>query len=269
MSGIITTPLKTHGGKHYLARLIVPLLPEHIHYVEPYAGGLSVLLRKDPTGSELVNDIDHRIFNFWKVVSDVETFDAFHREVIFFGLSRELWLEAHEHQYGTDPIADAVAFFIDCRQSRAGQQKSFTAITRTRLRRGMNGNVSEYLSAIDFLPEVHARIRRVVIECRPALEVIRREDTPDTTFYCDPPYLPETRTSPRVYRHEMDQADHALLLGTLHGIKGKFLLSGYANPMYDDAALRYGWRRHDFQMPNHAAGGKTKRLMTESVWTNY
>jgi DNA adenine methylase len=44
----LTQPLKWWGGKHYLARKIIDLMPRHLHYVEPYAGGLAVLLEKDP-----------------------------------------------------------------------------------------------------------------------------------------------------------------------------------------------------------------------------
>jgi len=41
-------PLKCHGGKSYLADWIINLMPKHLHYVEPYAGGLAVLLAKNP-----------------------------------------------------------------------------------------------------------------------------------------------------------------------------------------------------------------------------
>ena len=62
-------PLKTHGGKHYLAQKIIALMPAHTHFVEPYAGGLAVLLAKDPEGvSEVVNDLDGNITNFWQVL---------------------------------------------------------------------------------------------------------------------------------------------------------------------------------------------------------
>lgn len=44
----LTGPLKWHGGKSYLADWIISLMPKHLHYVEPYAGGLAVLLAKDP-----------------------------------------------------------------------------------------------------------------------------------------------------------------------------------------------------------------------------
>ena len=60
----------------------------------------------------------------------------------------------------------------------------------------MNGNTSEWLSAIEGLPDVHRRLSRVLIENMNAIALIEREDTPATLFYCDPPYLHETRTAP-------------------------------------------------------------------------
>jgi DNA adenine methylase len=79
MNTRLTSPLKWHGGKHYLAARIVALMPPHLHYVEPYAGGLAVLLARDPEDerlflsphrgvSELVNDLDGRLTNFWRVL---------------------------------------------------------------------------------------------------------------------------------------------------------------------------------------------------------
>ena len=77
-------------------------------------------------------------------------------------LARPEWEAAHGHTpTGEDPVADALAFFVDCRQSRSGLMKGFTPVTRSRTRREMNGNVSEWLSAVDGLPDVHARLRRV------------------------------------------------------------------------------------------------------------
>jgi DNA adenine methylase len=205
----LTPPIKWHGGKHYLARRIIALMPRHIHYCEPYAGGLGVLLARDPADprlwwgddgshrgvSEIANDLDGRIVNFWRVLQDPGTFKRFRRRVEAIPLSRAEWEAAHAHEYGQDPVADAVAFFVCCRQSWSGRMTTFPCLTKSRTRRAMNGNASEWLSAVDGLADVHARLRRVVLDCRPALEVIEREDTPGTLFYCDPPYPHATRTT--------------------------------------------------------------------------
>jgi site-specific DNA-adenine methylase len=74
---------------------------------------------------------------------------------------------------------------------------------------------------------VHERLKRVVIRCRPAADVIQQEDSESTLFYLDPPYLQTTRSEGHTYAHEMTVDDHRELLRLLSGIRGKFILSGY------------------------------------------
>ena len=271
-------PLKWHGGKYYLAAKIVGLMPSHLHYVEPFFGGGAVLFARDPEDndlwlfpnqgvSEVVNDINGSLINFWRVLQDPKTFESFRRRLEAMPMARQEWEDAHNHVYGTDSIADAVAFFVDCRQSRSGMMNTFTSVTRNRLRRRMNGNTSEWLSAIEGLPGVHRRLSRVLIEKMNALDLIAREDTPEALFYCDPPYLHETRTAPNAYLHEMTVAEHRELLAALLECKGKVMLSGYPSTLYDSALKN--WTRHTFELPNNAAGGETKRRMTEVLWCNF
>ena len=271
-------PLKWHGGKYYLAAKIVRLMPLHLHYVEPFFGGGDVLFARDPEDregwlfphqgiSEVVNDLNDRLINFWRVLKSPELFEAFHRRAQAIPVSRSEWEEAHAHVDGQDPLANALAFFVDCRQSRSGLMTSFTAVTRNRTRRRMNGNVSEWLSAVDGLPEVHARLRRVLVEKMPALDIIKREDTAGTLFYCDPPYLHETRTSKDAYSYEMNEQEHKDLLPLLLECKGKVMLSGYPSELYDTQLK--SWTRHTFDLPNNAAGGEVKRRMTEVLWCNF
>ena len=276
---IMTPPLKWHGGKHYLASRFVALMPPHLHYVEPFFGGGAVLLARDPNDpslwlpphkgvSELANDINGRLVNFWRVLKDEANFLKFVRLVQAMPLARAEWEAAHATApTGNDPVADAVAFFVDCRQSRSGLMKGFTPVTRSRTRRGMNGNVSEWLSAVDGLADVHARLRRVFIENMHAVDLIRREDAPGTLIYCDPPYLHETRKAKDAYAFEMAGADHEELLDVLRQCKGKVMLSGYPSELYDQALA--GWTRHTFDLPNHAATGKEKRRETEVLWCNF
>jgi DNA adenine methylase len=167
------------------------------------------------------------------------------------------------------PVQKAWAFFVQCRQSLAGRMKSFTGITKTRTRRGMNVEVSAWLTAVEGLPAVHERLKRVLILNRPALDVIRGQDGAETLFYCDPPYLHETRATTADYQHEMTWAEHVELLRVLAKLKGRFLLSGYRSDLYNSHASLNGWNRHDFELPNQAASGKTKRRMTECVWANF
>jgi DNA adenine methylase len=277
-----SSPLKWHGGKTYLAAKLVALMPPHTHYVEPYFGGGSVLFAKDPEGvSEVVNDIDKRLSNFWDVLRDEDRFKELVRECQAAPFSEVEWKKAADYfryQAGFGQPAGCVehfpeycayAFFVLCRQSMAGRMRDFATLSRNRTRRGMNEQASAWLAAVEGLPAVHARLKRVVILNREALDVIRQQDGPNTLFYLDPPYLKETRTSPDVYAHEMTDAQHLDLHRVCTEMKGKFLLSGYRSKLYDDTARNFGWHRTDFELPNNASGGAEKRRMVESVWTNF
>ena len=103
---------------------------------------------------------------------------------------------------------------------------------------------------------------------RPALEVLRKYDGPQSLFYLDPPYMHDTRTAPDVYGpFEMTEADHRELLDAIRRVRGKVILSGYPSEMYDRALA--GWNRHTFDLPNNAAGGASKGRETEVVWRNF
>jgi len=264
----VASPLKWHGGKAHLASKIVALMPPHTHYVEPFAGGLSVLLAKDPAGvSEVVNDLDGRVANFWAAIRDPETFARFARLVAAVPFVEAEWDKADGPH--TDPVAAAVAFFVRCRQSLAGRMAGFAPLSRNRTRGGMNEQASAWLSAVEGLPAVHERLKRVVILNRPALDVIRRQDGPGTLFYLDPPYLHSTRATTGEYAHEMTEEQHTDLCTAIRKCAGKVLLSGYPSELYRSQLEAEGWHRTDFEVANSAAGGKAKRRMTECVWTNF
>jgi DNA adenine methylase len=271
-TSIVTPPLKWHGGKQYLARRIVGPMPPHTHYVEPFFGGGAVLLAKDPDGvSEVANDLNGELMNFWRVLQNLATFERFRRIAEAVPFSEAEWNEARDAlQRGTevDPVRRAVWFFIFCRQSLAGRMDAFASLSHNRTRRRMNEQASAWLSAVEGLPAVHARLRRVAILCRPALDVIRSQDGPGTLFYCDPPYLHETRTAKQVYdAFEMSEADHRALLDTLLRCVGMVMLSGYPSELYDKFLA--GWRKITFDLPNNAASGKRKGRETEVLWCNF
>jgi DNA adenine methylase len=217
---------------------------------------------------EIINDIDGRLMHFYRVLADPELFERFRRSAEATPFGRPVWEEAARHLDDPDPVRRAVAFFVWARQSLAGRLGSFTGVTTGRTRGGRNAEVNAWVGAVEGLRAVHERLwGRVLIECRPAVEVIRKYDGPHVLFYLDPPYLPETRTAPKVYDFEMTWDDHRELLDLLRSVEGMVILSGYANELYDTALA--GWRRHTFDIANHAAGGRRKARETEVLWCNF
>ena len=281
----LAQPLKWHGGKHYLARQIVDLFPKHLHYVEPYFGGGAVLLARDPLDprffwgakgheqgvSEVVNDINRRLTNFWRVLQGPDSFEQFSRRLAATPFSEVEFDAAVDPPLPQDErdVEAAAAFFILCRMSLAGRMKGFTGVTKTRTRSKMNNEVSAWLSAVDGLSAVHERLKRVLILNRDALNVLRKHDTEQTLFYLDPPYVHETRVTTGEYEHEMSLAQHAELLETLAGLRGKFILSGYRSALYDEATQKHGWRRVDIEIDNKSSNAREKPMKTECLWMNY
>ena len=269
----LTPPIKIHGGKYYLAQRIVALMPVHKHYVEPYFGGGSVLLAKDPEGiSEVVNDLDSRLVNFWNILRCENTFKQLQRMVETTSFSQKMWEDSHHQESCAQhpSVECAFQFFVQCRQSLAGRRDTFATLSRTRTRRGMNEQVSAWLTAIEGLPAVYHRMKRVAVLCANALKVIASQDGPDTLFYLDPPYLQEVRASNGEYgQYEVTPVHHQLLLLALSKIKGRFMLSGYDSELYRTYERNHGWSRVEFTLPNNAASGKNKRRMTEVVWANF
>lgn len=268
----MNSPIKWHGGKHYLASKIVQMMPDHIHYVEPFAGSLAVLFAKDPEGvSEVVNDIDQELYGFWHNLRESGYYERFLRMSQATPFSEDLWNWAERvinQQMGENvSVERAWAFFVLCRQSLAGRMKSFTGITKTRTRRGMNGEVSAWLSAIEGLPEVHNRLKRVLILNRDGLDVIHSQDGEQTLQYLDPPYPSDTRTSPEVYRYEFTNRQHEEMLQLVNECKSKFIISGYDNELY--AKYLKEWNKKIIEIPNHASSAKSKKVMQEVLWFNY
>lgn len=286
----IQVPLKWHGGKSYLADWIISLMPKHLHYVEPYAGGLAVLLAKDPNDSrhhwssgggepsasgrgtsEVVNDLNGELTNFWRVLQDEDLFAELRRRLEAMPFSQTEWAASGNYNTKLLSMVDSAAFFfVRCRQSRAGGFKSFATLSRNRTRRGMNEQASAWLNAIDGLPAVHGRLRRVVILHDDALKVIRQQDGPKTLFYLDPPYVHSTRneSSTKAYEYEMSDDDHEKMCDVITTCTGKIMLSGYDNEIYDVMLVKQcGWTRHDKWIDNKLSNDRLPAV--ESVWTNF
>jgi DNA adenine methylase len=225
---------------------------------------------KDPEGvSEVVNDLDGELTNFWSILKDQSAFENFKRQLESTAFSEVEFDKAAENDPNDSPVDRAVKFFIRCRQSRQGLKKDFATLSKNRTRRGMNEQVSSWLTAINGLPEIHERLKRVVILNEDATTVIRREDSPNTLFYLDPPYVHETRVTTKNYVCEMSTEDHKKLLAALAEIQGKFILSGYRNDMYDEFAEKHGWQRVDREIDCKASSAKEKPKRIESLWMNF
>jgi len=184
--------------------------------------------------------------------------------------SREEFAIACEIDPDVDPIERARRFYVRARQVRTGLAQSATlgrwANCKNTSRSGMAGAVSRWLGAIEDLPEIALRLLRVQIENRPAIEVIRLYDSPETLFYCDPPYVHETRGDKQAYAYEMSDEEHRELALVLNSVQGLVAVSGYDCALMQELYPSPKWHKHI--APTRTIHS-TKDARTEIVWTNY
>lgn len=267
----LKAPIAWYGGKAYYAEWLIERFPDHRVYVEPFGGAANVLLRKQRSEVEVYNDVDDRVVNLFRVVRDPEQFERLRMLLDLTPYARGEFADLLQLPPTEDTVEKARRFFAICRQARGGigmsklTRNAWAASKRTR--REMAEPVSKYLSAIDGLDDVAERLRTVMIESRPALDIIRQYDGDDTFFYLDPPYLPETRHGGKAatYAHEMSVEEHVALLDTLLQIKGKAMLSGYGAQLYDEKLRE--WRREELKTKAHMSNSGEERI--EVIWFNY
>src|SRR3990167_3756673 len=219
------SPIRWFGGKGNMVRKIIPVLIKipHERYVEPFGGGASILLAKKPKPLEVYNDLDRGLYDFFSVLADPELFNQFYRRVAVLPYSRQFYDEYRkEWKEETDKVIRAAKWFLVARQSFSGAFGGGWSSSVTATTRGMVETCSKWISCIDMLPQIHARLQRVQIENADFRTILDRYDTPKTLFYCDPPYIPETRKAGG-YTHEITAEDHQELVSLLLSLKGKVL----------------------------------------------
>lgn len=256
-----------YGGKFNHLDWLLPLLPGAHHYCEPFAGSAAVLLNRPPSPVETYNDIDGDVVNFFRVLR--EQGDELIRVIGLTPFSREEFHRAiHGPIEGVSSLERARRFYILARQARTGLAQTATlgrwANCKNTSRAGMSGVISRWLGGVEALGDIAARLLRVQIENRPAVDVIRLYDSAETLFYCDPPYLHETRGDAKAYGFEMDLEAHAALAALLNSIKGKAAISGYRCDAMD--TWYKGWRRFD---ADRKRCHSIKKLRQECLWMNY
>ncbi len=130
----------------------------------------------------------------------------------------------------------------------------------------MSGVVSRWLGGVEQLDLIAERLLRVLIENRPAIEVIKLYDSPDTFFYCDPPYIHETRGDTNSYGFEMDDDQHRELAEVLNAIEGKAAVSNYDCDLMNELFPPTKWKKlYSPEKTIHS----TKDKRQEVLWVNY
>lgn len=266
----IRPPIKIHGGKYYLSKWVIEQFPSNYKeftYVEPFAGGVSVLLNKEKSDREIVNDTDEGVVCLLKTLRD-EPKEFIGRVKRIKYCENTFNSALKKNEFG-DYVDRAVNEFVVRRMSRGGMKKAFA--WSERLRGGQPGDVNAWETIIEQLPKIAERLKDVVILREDFRKVTDVWDEEDTLTYLDPPYLPDTRAegARNVYEHELSVEDHIAMLNLARNARGKVVISGYQSSLYTRMLDKAVWRCKKKNIVAHASQSKTKTRRIECLWMNY
>lgn len=236
-------PLFTYfGGKQRMASKIVPLLPPHTCYVEPFAGSAAVMFKKglpvvtnNDHYREVLNDTNAAIVNIFKVMQDPILRDKLLQKLcwtVFAESEYEFAKRINDNPTQYPPELQAWSTLLGLQMSFAG--KLFGGMKFATSSENHAGGFNNWTKN---LQQCKDRLRLAYIFNTDALTIIKRFDAPHTCFYVDPPYPETTQGHYRGYT----QQDFDNLIEVLNGCKGSVVLS-----CYDNTAVPDSWEKHSF-----------------------
>ena len=209
------------GGKQALFPTIIRRFPtgyQNMVYVEVFGGGGSVLLNKERSVREVLNDANGNLINLYRVVREHP--DELKDRLLYVLHSREDFKIAQRRlaQFSyKDDILRAADFYQVVRQSYAGNGKQFCAVARS---------MWAGFPAID---RVAGRLQGVTLEKEDFGVIFQRHDSPTTVFYIDPPYFFTEDYYPGNIFLRSDHQRLAAILLNAEGLWLQFTTTGYAD----------------------------------------
>lgn len=269
----MNAPVRYYGGKGGMYNQILEYFPkpDYTMYVEPFSGSYSVGLHMPYVPQvELYNDMDKNIYSLYYVLQDSELFAKFRDKcslAIYQKSMRDLYKESLKRPFTDDRddiVQRAFEYFYVNKTSHNGIG-GFSV--NCSVRRNMSKCVSDMLSTIDHLPELHERFSRVIVSSEDGVGLVEKYGGFENTFmYCDPPYHHSTRTSARYAVDMMDDVQERFIDACIKA-KCKLLISGYACDAYRRLEDN-GFHRVDFVV-HTISGDMQKKDKVESLWMNY
>ena len=260
---VMRTPVSYYGGKQKLVSKILPMIPKHNLYVEPFCGGAAVFFSKEPSEIEVLNDTNRELINLYSVIKN--HFIELEKRISVTLHSRKQHRQAqviYENPELFDEVQRAWAVWVLSSQSFSAMLDGSFGYDK-----GKNTTTKKIMNKkAEFTEQYAIRLQNVQVECADALYIIESRDTPETFVYADPPYF----NSDCGHYDGYSEQDFENLLKKLASLQGKFLLSCYPSKLLDQYIKTQGWKWQCYEqgVSVNAKGGYLKRKW-EMLITNY
>ena len=263
-NGGLKTPISYYGGKQSMVKNIIPLIPEHDIYVEPFFVGGAIYWAKEPSKCEVINDYNMNIVNFYEVLK--HSYFDLRKKVEATLHSRSTYKKAMviydmPELFAETPVIRAWAFWVVTNQGFSCKIGSW-GYDRNKRAKTIQNKVDQFQETLT------DRMRYTQIENNEAHKVIKSRDTKSTFVYVDPPYIDTNQGHYGGYGHEHFRRD----LDALAEMKGMFLLSTYPSDILSEYTIKNGWYTRRVEKVLCASNGAklTKRKVKIEVLTaNY
>jgi len=246
----LLSPLCWPGGMRLMVKHILPLIPPHRVYVEPFVGAGHVFWAKEPSEAEVINDLDPRLMKWYQ---DLQQRPRFSCDMT---PDSDRW---HKIKAKDSPLIfcdylQLIKFSYGCKGETYSPAKLVSCLTRDD---PSTCTVNRLVSNFDAYRD---RLSHVRIMKKDYREIIEQFDGPDTFFYLDPPFhelscpYVSCETSPRQ------------LADAVRGLKGKFLLSYNDHP-----DVRAAFRGYTIETlgTQYSIDEKTTKQVNEVLIRNY
>jgi len=223
------------GSKRRFAELLDYIAPEHTKYVEAFVGSGAFFWRKEPSKSEVINDLDKDVVRTYRLIQDADTnLDNYPKN-----LKTKEQLKSFLKNGGNSKAAQLTKEIIRTCGGWMGKEVNQKTLN---VQRDLNP-----FSKLKHVEDYKARMKGVKIESKDYGAIIKEHDSPTTFFFFDPPY---ENSSGFDYAEE-ETFDFERFARLVRGIKGKWLVTINDSPRI--RKLFKGFELHGIVIKGHKA----------------
>jgi DNA adenine methylase len=239
------------GNKLPMVDVIIPLIPHHTLYVEPFVGSGAIFFNI-PTQNAVLNDLDKELINAYKLIKKVNTNKLL------------------SYEFNTDKSINN--FYFNKKMSTPEDKLLYYRIKTSG---GFSGNpvinkIYKYINPLIITKNIQFykdKLKSADLLSEDYKKVIHNYDNKNTFFFLDPPY--ENTSKSFGYAEGSDTFDFELLKKTVDKIKGFFMMtindSPYIRKLFKDYIIK------KINVRNAGFNGKTNlnRTRKELIIMNY